>query len=159
MRHEQVKLRDTFDIVDAARIWPRADVGPQAPMAELEAALDVRPAPAVPDVPVAVGALIVAVYAALIGVFLLTMAKGGEATFMIVVSALYLAIFFAVPIIFLKVERDRSRRPTLARFMAEGIDTHTGRMSGASALVQMFVVPVLLTAGIAAMGVAALLII
>jgi hypothetical protein len=83
------------------------------------------------------------------------MGRSTEASFMIVVSGLYVAIFFAIPRIFLRVERDPSRRPDLARFMAEGMDTLTGRMSGAAALVQIYVVPVLLTLGILVIGLAA----
>lgn len=155
MRYDRVKQRAGFDIVDAARIWPRAEDAMPPPLGEVEAALDQRPTPAVPDMPAAVGRMIVGVYAALIGVFLLTMARGPEATFMIAISAFYVAIFLAVPRLFLAVERDRSSRPGLARFMADGVDTATGRMSGSSALVQIMVVPVLLAAGLFVMGVAA----
>ncbi len=156
MRHEQVKEREGFDLVDIARIWPGQGLGAGASLAEVEAGLPFTATPAVPDMPPAIGRAILAVYAALFGVFFLTMASGGEATFMIVVSALYAVIFFAVPRIFLKVEGDRSRRPDLARFMREGIDTWTGHMSGGSALVQIFVVPVLLTLCLSIFGLAAL---
>ena len=150
MRHEQVKLRESFDIIDAAELWPRPDISIQAPVGEL----DQRAAPGAPDVPVAVGRAIVAVYCALIVIFFLTMGSSGEAKFMIAISGFYVAMFLAVPRIFFAVENDPSRRPDLRRFMVQGIDTHTGRMSGGSALAQLFIVPVLLAAGILAIGLA-----
>ncbi len=152
MRHEQVKLRESFDIVDAAVIWPRPDALIQMPVGEL----DQRATPAVPDMPVAVGRSIVAVYSGLIAIFFATMGFTGEARFMIVISGLYVAMFLTVPRIFFAVEKDGSRRPDIARFMREGIDTYTGRMSGASALAQIFVVPVLLAIAILAIGLAGL---
>jgi hypothetical protein len=150
MRHEQVKLRESFDIIDAAELWPRPDISIQAPIGEL----DQRAAPAAPDVPVAVGRAIIGVYAGLIGIFFVTMGGSGEARFMIAISGFYVAMFLAVPRIFFTIENDRSTRPDLRRFMARGIDTHTGRMSGGSALAQIFIVPVLLAAGILAIGLA-----
>jgi hypothetical protein len=156
MRHEQLKVRDSFDVRDAAALWPRAGEGSaSSALAEVEAAI-ARPTPAVPDVPAAVGAMIVAAYAGLIAVFALTMARGLEASFMIVVSGLFVAIYLAVPAIFLRVENDRSRRPDLACFLELGLDTWTGRMSGRSALVQIFIVPVSLGFGLLAIGLAGL---
>ncbi|HEX8534308.1 MAG TPA: hypothetical protein VF662_09080 [Allosphingosinicella sp.] len=152
MRHEQVKLRESFDIIDAAEIWPQPDTSIQPPIGEF----DQRPASAAPDVPTAVGRAIVAVYAGLIAIFFLTMGGSGEARFMIAISGFYVAMFLGVPRLFFAVEKDPARRPDLRRFMARGIDTHTGRMSGGSALAQIFVVPVLLTAAILAIGLAGL---
>jgi len=151
MRHEQVKLRESFDIIDAAEIWPNAGAG-SAPLAELEAGMPAAATPAVPDMPVAVGRIIVGIYAALIAIFALTMARSGEAAFMIAISGLYVAIFLGVPRLFFAVEKDRSKRPDLAAFLERGIDTWTGHMSGASALAQIFLVPVLLTATILVIG-------
>jgi hypothetical protein len=125
------------------------------PLAEVEASIDQRPTPAAPDVPAAVGVAIVAVYAALIGIFFLTLAGSAEAAFAIVISALYLAIFFAVPALFLKVENSPARRPTMARFMATGMETCTGHMSGGSALIQIFIVPALLIPALLAIGLVA----
>lgn len=152
MRHEQLKLGESFDIIDAAAIWPRPDTGIQGPIGEL----DQRATPAAPDLPVAIGRFIIAIYSSLILAFYLTMGLSGEASFMITISGFYVAIFLAVPRLFLAVEKDPSIRPDLRRFMAEGVETFTGRMSGASALVQIFVVPVLLTVAIAAIGIAGL---
>ena len=155
MRHDQLSDRESFDILDAAEIWPTSGA-PAGPLAEVEAAF--VPTPAVPDVPAAVGRMIVGGYAALVAIFFLTMARTPEAAFAIVISALYVAIFLAVPRLFLKVEADRSRRPGLAEFLERGLDTWTGRIGGASALVQILVVPVLVGAGLLVIGVAGLVI-
>ena len=74
------------------------------------------------------------------------------------ISAFYLAMFFGVPAVFLGVEHERSRRPSLAEFLERGIDTATGRLGGRGALVQMLIVPVLLAFAILAMGITYLLV-
>jgi ABC-type amino acid transport system permease subunit len=158
MRHDWLQHRDRFDIVDVAAVWPRADGIVQAPLEQIEAGVPQSPAPAVPDMPVAIGKLIVGVYAGIIGAFALTMAKGGEASFMIAISGLYVAIFLGVPRLFLAVEGDRSRRPSWSEFLSRGMETHTGHMSGAAALVQILIVPALLLTAISAMGLTSLLV-
>jgi hypothetical protein len=77
---------------------------------------------------------------------------------MIAIDAVFLAAFFAVPWIFLKLERPVGRVPRLDEFLRNGIDTFTGHSTGGAALVQMLIVPVLLTFAAAAMGVAAAII-
>jgi hypothetical protein len=152
MRHEQVRIRESFDLVDAAAIWPRPDTSIQGPIGEL----DQRATPAVPDMPVSVGRAIVCLYSALIIIFFLTMGFSGKARFMIAISGLYVAMFLSVPRIFLAAERDETERPDLRRFLDKGLGTFTGHMSGAAALAQIFTVPVLLLFGILAMGLASL---
>ena len=147
MRHEQLKLRESFEILNAAAIRPL--VADTAPAPSAEAAVST---PAVPDVPAAVGQMLVGIYALLIAAFALTMARGLEASFMIAISGLYVAIYLGVPALFLRVENDRSRRPDLARFLREGLDTWTGRISGDAALVQIFVVPLMLAVTILTIG-------
>jgi hypothetical protein len=138
VRHEQLAKIESYEIVD-----------PQAAIARAEAA--------VPDVPGAIGVMMVAVYVLIVGLFALTIATAGTAPFMIAVDAAFLAAFFAVPVIFLKLERDPARRPTMSRFMAEGMQTYTGHVTGGGALAQMFVVPVLLAFAVLAMGVTVML--
>lgn len=156
MRHDWLEQGKAFDVIDVAAIWPRPDGGVQAPVGLVEEALAPAPSPAVPDMPVAVGRMIVAVYAGLILVFAATMARSGQAAFMIAISASYVAFFLGVPRVFLAVEGDRSRRPSLEEFMARGIRTATGHMTGGSALAQMFAVPVLVVAGLGVIGVVSL---
>lgn len=160
MRHEPIRQRDIANIVDIdalalQRLPSEAEAEAEAEF-EADEAIVHGPTPAVPDLPPAVGRAIVGIYAALVLVFLLTMGKGGQAVFMIAISALYVTIFMAVPRIFFAVEKDGSKRPDMSRFMERGIDTNTGRMSGSAALLQMFAVPVLVTLGVLAMGLIAL---
>jgi ABC-type amino acid transport system permease subunit len=160
MRHDWLHHRDRFDIVDVAAVWPRGDGGVQAPLGQIEACAPPAPAPApaVPDMPVAVGRTIVGIYIGIIAAFALTMAKGGQASFMISISAFYVAIFLTVPRLFLAVEADESRRPSWREFLSRGMDTQTGHTSGRAALVQILIVPVLLLTAISAMGLTALMV-
>ena len=134
MRHEQLNKIETYDIVEpqSGRVYPEL---------------------AVPDVPAAVGLMIVANYVLIVALFALTIASAGAAPFMIGVDLVFLAAFFSVPFIFLNMEPEGTRRPSLARFMATGMQTYTGHVTGGSALAQMFVVPASLALGVLAIGI------
>ena len=147
MKHEQLENRGSFDIVDLAKVWPNAADAASAPMHEVESSM--RRAP---DVPVAAGGLMAGTYAALLAAFPLLIARDGSSSFAIVIGAFYLVMFFAVPWLFFKIEKDTSRRPELSSFIELGMETATGHIGGKGALVQMLVVPVLLTLGIVAIG-------
>ena len=144
MRHEELKNVEAFDVVDA-------------PASKKTAKAPAHPAPAVPDMPKAAGVLMILAYAALMGAFVVTI-HGARADFAIVIAAFYLMMFFGLPAVFLGAESDRTRRPDLVQFLDRGIDTATGRISGAGALVQMLIVPVLLAFAVLAMGVTYLLV-
>jgi hypothetical protein len=156
MRHEKMLQADSFDLIDVAAIWPNG-LAPGAPLQELEQGL-VRPEAAAPDMPAAAGKTLVAVYAGLRGAFALTMTRGGEATFVIAISCFYVAMFLGVPALFLRVEQRQAKPPSISDFLTNGMDTATGRISGAGALTQMLIVPVLLTFAILAIGTIALVI-
>lgn len=161
MRHEVLKDRDSFDTVDVAAVWPASAQVAPLPIPEIERASDREPVygePAAPDVPVAVGGLIAAAYGSLIAAFAVATVASRESIFMIVVAAFFLFMFFSVPRLFFKYEADHDARPSLSRFMSEGMQTFTGRSSGGAALVQMLIVPVFLTLGVVAMGIAAAII-
>ena len=136
MERQALKTRGEFAIVEA----------PKLAGSRLSAA-------AAPDVPVAVGRLMVGTYVALLSAFPLLIAHDGSSAFAIVIGAFYLAMFFGLPAMFFKVENDSSRRPELATFLELGMQTATGHISGKGALVQMLVVPVLLTLGVLAIGI------
>lgn len=154
MRHDQLKHRDDFDIVEIA-----TNDGPaSAAIAELELGRPVSPETAAPDLPPAVGRLIAGAYVALIGVLAATMARNAESTFVISIAALFLVAFLSVPRIFLAIEPETRRRPSMSAFLERGIHTATGHLSGRGALVQMLVVPVLLTLGLLAIGIAGIVI-
>lgn len=147
MRHQEVRNRESFDIVAPARLEAIAIAPEVRP----------KPATAVPDMPKAAGVLLIASYAALMGAFLLTI-HGARAEFAIIISLFYLAMFFGVPAAVLGIEQDGARRPELGEFLERGIVTATGHISGAGALVQMLIVPALLALGVLAMGITYLLV-
>ena len=90
--------------------------------------------------------------------FALTLGHGAQAKFVILIDAFFVAMFFAIPIIFLRLENDASRRPSLNSFLKGGIVTATGRISEGGALVQMLIEPLLLLFAILAVGIISLVI-
>jgi hypothetical protein len=157
MRHERALDKDKYDKVEASNLWTAgAQVAPM-PITEIEERAPVvqMPTPAAPDVPAAVGGMIAAAYAALIGAFAIATVGSAESIFAVTVSALFVVAFFTVPRIFLAVEPTTRKRSSFDRFMLDGIDTLTGHNSGPAVLVQMLIVPVLLTFAALAMGIAA----
>jgi len=144
MRHKEVRNREAFEVVEAPRAAQASETRPQ-------------PSAAAPDMPKAAGLFMVLAYGALMAAFAVTI-RGARADFAMLIGAFYLSMFFAVPAVFLGIERDGTRRPELAEFLDCGIDTATGRISGGGALVQMLAVPVLLAFGVLAMGITYLLV-
>lgn len=145
MRHEKIEL-------PVAAVWPQDLQAIGETRVEAAGAAPILPTPAAPDVPAAVGKMLVGSYALLVGILFAFMARSPIATFSILIAAGFVAIYFAVPWLFLKVEADKSRRPSFDGFMDRGMDTLTGRTAGKDALVQMLIVPVFLSFGLAAMG-------
>ena len=155
MRHEQIATRNDLTEFDIAAVWPGNAPFAPTPLPDPGDPDGRLAAPAAPDVPVAVGRLIVAAYAALIAAFALTAAGSRESVFAISICALFVVIFFTVPRLMLGVEPKGAIRPSFNRFMASGMDTFTGPSTGQAALVQILIVPVFLTAGVLAIGIAA----
>ena len=156
MRHDQIANGESYAKVDVSALWPTGAAVSPLPVVDLDerACPTMFPTPSAPDIPAAVGGLIAGSYAALIGAFALATAGSAESLFVIVVAALFVTVYFAIPRLFLRIEPKQGRRPSLSRFMHAGMDTLTGRCSGGAALVQMMIVPVSLTAAVLAMGVA-----
>ena len=142
MRHTQLKDPKSFDVVDPAEMAEDRVDRPQP----------AQPERAVPDLPAAIGFGMIAVYSAIVVLFALTIATTGQGPFMIAIDIMFLAAFFTVPILILGQEKDPARRPTLGRFLAQGMQTYTGHISGGGALAQMFVVPICLAFGVLAIG-------
>ncbi len=142
MRHEQLKNLEAFDIVE--------------PVALEAVAANPQPEKAVPDVPASVGIALIGAYVSIIGLFALTIANAGEGPLMIGIDVAFLAAFFTVPTLFLKFEGDPAKRPSFLKFLDQGMQTYTGPVSGAGALVQMFIVPVLLAFGVLCIGITAM---
>jgi hypothetical protein len=159
MRNKRL-IQDPAPAFPVAAAWPSlsAEVAPAAPPAPAndDDAAEAQPferSTAAPDVPAGVGRLIVASYLGLLGTFFALMAGSPLTLFALVICAGFVTIYFTIPRIFLAVEADPARRPTFGQFLANGIETFTGHSSGRDALVQMLIVPVLLSFGIAAMGI------
>lgn len=156
MRHDQIADKDSYRIVDVAAVWPVSPQMAPLPLSEIEnaaAAPEFVPTPAAPDVPVAVGALIAGAYAMLLATFVLVTVSSAQSIFAVVIAAFFMLMFFAVPAIFFRAE-GASKRPNFERFLAEGMDTLTGHSTAVAALVQMLIVPVSLTLGVTAIGIA-----
>ena len=151
MRHDQLENHHSFDIVDLAQVWPNGADTAHPPLSEIQASMAKRTT-AAPDVPAAAGGLMAATYGALLAAFPLLITHDRSSAFAIAIGAFYLAMFFAVPALFFKVEGDTTRRPEMSIFLERGMQTATGHISGRGALVQMLVVPTLLTFGVVAIG-------
>jgi hypothetical protein len=158
MRHQGSRNSDRFDTVDIAAVWPASAQVAPLPLPDVDAAEPALATGAVPDLPAAVGTLIVGSYAVLIAAFALATVSSRESIFMIVIAAFFAVMFFGVPRLFLAIEPKTGPARSLARFMDEGMETLTGHSSGKAALVQMLIVPVFLTGAVIAMGIAAALI-
>jgi hypothetical protein len=160
MRHQPIDPKTAGPVTGVAAVWPSFEEAllnrqplDQDRLAKGEASPAVSPAAAAPDVPAAVGRLIVAPYVALLGVFFAFFSGSPLAFFSIAVCAVFVAMYFAVPRIFLAVEADPARRPSLSQFMHSGLQTLTGRTGGRDALIQMLIVPVLVTFGLMTIGI------
>lgn len=157
MRYEQIRAKDSFTKVDVAAVWPTSPTVAPLPLLDIEEATEVplfSPTAAAPDVPAAVGKLIVSSYVGLLGVFALATVASAYSIFMITISALFLVAYFTVPWLFFRQEPGRGARPSFDRFMREGMETLTGHCTGGAAMVQMMIVPVLLTFGVLLMAIA-----
>ena len=156
MDNEQFFARQGYDSMDVAAVWPTSASFAPFPIPELEPISQrqlFQATPAAPDVPAAVGGLIAASYAGLIAALAVATAGSAESIFVIVIAALFVIAFFTVPRIFFAVERDSGARASVDDFLRRGMNTFTGHNSGKAALVQMLIVPVMLTLGVAAMGI------
>lgn len=147
MRHREVINRQTYRLVEP----------PALAQVELGAEAARLSAPAASDVPIAAGLFMVGSYAAIMGAFAVTI-HGAHADFAILIGAFYLVMFFAVPTVMLRIESRDDRRPSLGEFVDNGMATAGGHISGAGALTQMLIVPVLLVFAILAMGITYLLV-
>ena len=156
MYREQLNAKQDYDAIDVAAVWPTSAQIAPIPVPGLEPnskRQEFRATPAAPDVPAAVGGMIAASYAGLIIALAVATVGSAESIFVIVIAALFVITFFTVPRIFFAVERDGGVRTSFDAFLRDGMDTFTGHNSGKAALVQMLVVPVLLTFAVLAMGI------
>ena len=143
MRYEQISLKDSYDVT-AVAAHPGTVVEQTPPF---------RSAPAAPDIPVEVGRLIVASYVGIVVAFAIGFGGDRDTNFALTIVALLVAIYLTIPRIFLGTEPNQSKRPSLERFLSEGMMTCTGPTGGKAALVQILIVPVCLIIAAALMSV------
>jgi hypothetical protein len=144
MRYEQIGATETY------RKANPADLAGDA--------LPFQSAPSTPDIPSAVGKMIVGSYIALVGTFAVTMTGSRLSIFCMAISFFYLLMYLGVPAILLKMEPKHGQRPSLDQFIQTGMQTYTGYITGKDALLQILLVPVLLTFTALVMGIAAIII-
>ena len=158
MRHDQIHEETSYARVDIAAVWPASAHVAPVPLPEIEqagAGVPFMPTPAAPDVPAAVGGLLAGSFFALLGAFTLATVGSAESLLAIAVCLFFMIAFFTVPRLFFGIEPKTGRRPSLDRFMREGMGTLTGHCAGRDALIQMMIVPVLLTLAVIAIGIVA----
>jgi hypothetical protein len=107
---------------------------------------------AAPDVPVAVGWMILGVYALIMSSFLLLFARDMEAGLMVAISGFYFTVYLGVPAVIFRTEA-QSGDVDLKRFLKDGLHTWTGHVGGYEAIVQILLIPVALTIAITAIGI------
>lgn len=107
---------------------------------------------AVPDVPAAVGWMILGVYALIVSSFLLLFARDMEAGLMVAIGGVYFTVYLGVAAVFLRTE-GRSGDIDLKHFLKDGLHTWTGHVSGFEAIVQILLIPVALTIAITTIGI------
>ncbi|KAA2236478.1 hypothetical protein [Salinarimonas soli] len=105
----------------------------------------------VPDLPPAVGFMLVGAFAWIIGAYLITFWSDLQALEMVVVDAVYASVYLGVPWLILKLEPRTGQNPTLAVFLDRGLQTFTGHLTGMQALVQILTIPVALASATTAM--------
>lgn len=92
-------------------------------------------------------------WAAFLSVFWITFSASGNALFMIVISTVYAAVFFSVPVILTRLVPEAMPVKGAFRSFLEGqFSTIDGSIRGIDALVQVIVVPACLAIGGVAIG-------
>lgn len=124
-------------IVDTCDLPDRADVMGEA---------------AAPDVPAAVGWMILGAYAMIIASFLLLFARDMEAGLMVAISGVYFTVYLGVPAVVFRTEA-RSGDVDLRHFLRHGVNTWTGHVDGYEAIVQILLIPSAVLIAITAIGV------
>jgi type IV secretory pathway VirB2 component (pilin) len=115
-----------------------------------------RPRPRRVHGAVLVLAVAVGSYAVMLGLMWLTFARTGEGTFVMLVVSLVFASFAVVPLIIRRLARQdaAAESRSLREYLVQSMDTLTGPLNARAALVQIVVVPALLTLCLAGIAIA-----
>jgi hypothetical protein len=92
-------------------------------------------------------------WAAFLSVFWVTFWMSSNALFMVVIGTFYALMFFGVPIKMSRMAPTRPRTGSLAAFLRGQFATLDGPVSGLDALLQVVLVPVVLSLGGIAIGI------
>lgn len=140
MRHDQISVTESYRI---ARL-PIETSAANAPSTTNERPRPFRSAAAMPDVPVGVGRLIMASYVGMVVVFAIGLGGARDINFALTIVGLSVVVYFTVPRILLGIQSSANDRPSVERFLSEGMMTCTGWTGGKAALVQILIAPVCL---------------
>lgn len=88
-----------------------------------------------------------------LAVFWVTFWVSSNALFQVVIGTAYAVMFFGVPYEMSRIYPGKRARRSIWQFLAEPFQTQTGTMPGYEALLQMVLVPILLTIGGSAIGI------
>jgi len=86
----------------------------------------------------------------------LTFGAEMEGALILAVDTVFFAVFFSLPLVLMRLRRTATsdgEKSSFAEFLRGEIDTHTGRMSGMSALAQVAILPVVIALGTMAIGI------
>lgn len=96
------------------------------------------------DLPTGLFAATVGLYFAFLAVMAVAFADPGLIVPM-AIFYIYIIMAFGVPALWVRMKPDHADRPLSWRsFMCEGVDTHTGRLAGRDATVQVLLLPTLI---------------
>lgn len=112
---------------------------------------------AMPDVPAAVGWMIIGAYALIMSSFLLLFARDLEAGLMVAISGVYFTVYLGVPAVFFGTE-GRSGDIDLRHFLKDGLNTWTGHVGGHEAIVQILLIPAALLVAITSIGIISIMV-
>jgi hypothetical protein len=148
MRYDRISVRESYYVTG----FPDAQRKSVGLANDPDQSAAFRSAAGMPDVPVGVGRMIVACYVAMAIAFAVGTSGGRDIDFALIIVGLFVAMYFTLPRILLGLEPKGAKRPSLERFLSEGMMTYTGRTGGVSALTQILIVPVCLVAAAVAMS-------
>lgn len=106
------------------------------------------------DIPPGVYGIAILCWGALLAEFWITFFVSSHALFMVAVSTVYAVVFFGIPLILSRMQGPDRTSPalTLAAFARGRFNTLYGPISGFGAMLQVFLVPLILSVGGVAFG-------
>lgn len=132
------------------------DIMPIVDVAELPDRVVTTGEAAAPDMPAAVGWMILGAYTLIMASFLLLFARDTEAGLMVAISGIYFTVYLGVPAVIFRTEA-RSGDIDLRHFLKNGLNTWTGHVDGREAIVQILLIPAAVLLAVTAIGIISIL--